>query len=222
MIDDLLCLFLSKDTFLEVTLEVNIKECRCTSEGHSSTVLVLNSTEVAEVQSLYSFLSCRSGLRNIAAVDSSHLLEVFKSTELICDLFSCTDLLISHRTGVELLLSLLVLDELIYTVKSNSSVVADDTASAVSIRKTCEDLVCSCESHLMSVNIEYTLIVSLAVFCEDVSDFGVDLVTIVRASLCSHVKTAVRHKSTLEGLICLETNDLFEILVNVACTVRNE
>ena len=141
MVDKFLSLFLCKDSLLHITLEVDVKESGCTSERHSSTVLVLNSTEIAEVNSLNCFLSCSSRLGNIAAIDLSHFLEVFKSTNLVSDLLTGTDLFLSHRTCVKVLLSLLILDKEVNAVEGNTSVVTDNTASAVSVRKSCKDLV---------------------------------------------------------------------------------
>ena len=222
VVDELLSLLLGEDASLEVSFEIDIEECGCTSEGHSSTVLILYSAKVAEVKCLNSFLSCCSRLGDIAAVDLSHLLEVFKSSDLLSDLFSCTDLFLSHRAGVESLLLLLVFDKSVNAVQSNTSVVADDSSSSVSIGKTGKDMSSSCLSHFRGVNIEYACVVGLSVFGEDVLDLRINGVAVVGASLLSHSQAAVRHKSSLEGLVCLETNDLLQILINITCCVRSK
>ena len=220
VVNNFLSLNLSNSAKLEISLKVDVKEGCGTSERHSSTILILNSTEITEVNSLNSFLSSYSRLWNVAAIDLSHLLEVFKSSDLLGDLFSCTNLFLSHRTCIESLLSLLIFDKSVNTVQSNTSVVTDDSTSSVSIGKTCKDMSTSCSTHFRSINIKYACVMCLSVFGEDMLDFGVNCVAVVGASLFSHSQTAVGHKSSLEGLISLKTNDLFEILFDISCTVR--
>ena len=222
MVNELLDLRLSESTVSKVTLCVAIKEGSCTAKAHSSTVLLLNSTKVTEVGCLDSFLYVLSGLGDIAAIDSSHLLQFAQSTDLLSDLFAVTDNIGKHDGTAKLLLLLLILDQTINTVKSYTTIVADDTATAVSIRKTCDDVVGTSHTHLIGINIKYTCVVCLSVNSEELNDLRVYLITVIGASLHSHADTAVRHQSSLERSVCLETNDLLEIFVQITCCVRGK
>ena len=85
---------------------------------------------------------------------------------------------------------LLVLNEKVNAVESYTSIVADDTASAVSVGETCEYSRMTCKSHLGSVCVENALIVSFSVLGEYLNYLGIDLIAVLFASLLSHTDSA--------------------------------
>ena len=198
VVNKLLCLCLCKCTVLKVTLNINVEECRNSAYAHCSAVLSLDSCEVTKVEPLNSFFSVLSRLWNIKAVDCSHFFHAVKSLDLICDFLSELEVASSHTLTVcfgEVFL--LALDKVINTVKSDSSVVAYDSASAVCIRKTCKNLVVTSYLHFRCVDIEYTLVMCLVIFCKDFVKLRAWLITVHLAWLFSHLNAAVRHKCTL-------------------------
>src|SRR5699024_11868647 len=71
--------------------DVPIQEGGGTNEGHCSTVLRLNSSQVAEVSPLDSFLSVGSRTRDVVAVFRSHFFHLTQSAVLFSDFFAQTD-----------------------------------------------------------------------------------------------------------------------------------
>ena len=209
VIDQLLSLRLSKSTLLEISLDVDIKECRYTTNGHSSTVLRLDSSQVTEVQPLNSFLSVASWLRDVIAVSCSHRLHLLQSLDLFSNFLTKTDNIICHLTVTNVcLIVFLLLDEVINTVQSYTTVIADDTSTTVCIRKTSQDLIMTSNLHLWSICIENCLVVSLMIIGEDLVQQRIWLIAIHLTRLLSHLDTTIRHESSLQRLISLQTNDL--------------
>ena len=226
MVDELLSLSLSQGAVVEVTLDIDIEECRNSTDGHCSAVLGLDSSQIAEVCPLNSLACVCSRLGDIAAVGSSHNLHLLECADLVSQLLTLTDNGISHLTVAAVSeIVLLSLNESVDTVEGDSSVVAYDTATAIGIGKTGDDLVLSYCTHLRGVSVEYALVVCLVIFCEDLVQLRIGGVAVSCASLFSHLDTAVGHESSLEGLISLKTNDLLKILhlrINVAGLVRSD
>ena len=143
----------------------------------------------------------------------SHNLHLLECADLVSQLLTLTDNGISHLTVAAVSkVVLLCFYKSVDTVEGDTSVVAYDTAAAVCIRKTGDDLVLSYSAHLGSVSVEYALVVSLVIFCEDLVQLRIRCVTVSCASLFSHLDAAVGHECSLEGLISLKTNDLLKIL----------
>src|SRR5574344_1043241 len=74
MVYEFLSILFSKRTLLEVTLNIDIKECRYTTYRHGSTILCLDSCEIAKIKPLDSFAGIRGGIGNIKAITSRHRL----------------------------------------------------------------------------------------------------------------------------------------------------
>ena len=212
VVDELLSLSLSQSAVVDVTLDIDIEECRDTADGHCSAVLGLDSSQIAEVCPLNSLACVCSRLGDIAAA-GTHNLHLLECADLVSQLFTLTDNGISHLTVAAVSkVVLLCFYKSVDTVEGDTSVVAYDTAAAVCIRKTGDDLVLSYSAHLGSVSVEYALVVSLVIFCEDLVQLRIRCVTVSCASLFSHLDAAVGHECSLEGLISLKTNDLLKIL----------
>ena len=74
-------------------------------------------------------------------------------------------------------------------------------------------------THFGSVGIEDTGIVSLAVNGKEFLHLGIHGIAVVCTGLLSHTDTAVGHHGALKGLVSLETDDFFLILVQIAGAV---
>ena len=216
VVHQLLQILFRKGALFEVTLCVNIQEGRGTAQAHSGAVLLLNCGQVAEVQPLDRFLGVGSGLGDIVAVGRCHLLQILQRTDLLGELLAVTDHIGIHSgAGTDLLL-LLVLDQTVHAVQSHTAVVTDDTAAAVGIRQTGDDVAGTAGTHLGGVCVKHAGVVSLAVGGEELLHLRIDGISVVGAGLLCHTDTAVRHHRTLEGLIGLEADDLFFVLVQIA------
>ena len=86
VVDELLSLSLSQSAVIDVTLDIDIEECRDTSDGHCSAVLGLDSSQIAEVCPLNSLACVCSRLGDIAAVGSSHNLHLLECADLVSQL----------------------------------------------------------------------------------------------------------------------------------------
>ena len=117
------------------------------------------------------------------------------------------------------LLMLLIFDQQVNAVECDSAVITDDSAAAVCIGQTCQDRGFSCKTHLGCVSIENALIMRFSVLRKDFDDFRIDLIAVFSASILRHSDAAERLQRTLERLVCLETDDFFKILVQVAGAV---
>ena len=221
VVDDFLSFDFGERAVLQVTRHVNIDEGRNTANAHSGTVLRLDGSEVAEVEPLHGFAGVHSRLRNVIAVNLGHGLHAFECLNLFGKFFAFTDNVFAHIRFIgQSLVGLLLGDEVIDTIKGNAAVVTDDTATAVSVRKTRNDVGLTSHTHCRRVGVENTLVVSLVEFRKDAVKFFVRCVTVVLARFFSHLDAAERHECALERLVGLETYDLFEILSffgNIAC-----
>ena len=63
--------------------------------------------------------------------------------------------------------ALLLLDKVCCTVKSYTTVVADDTATTVCVGQTSDDMSMACSLNIIVICREHALIVCLAIFCKD-------------------------------------------------------
>ena len=172
MVDQLLRISLSKSSLLEIALEVDVEEGRDTTYRHSSTILGLHSTEVAEIEPLHSLTCILSRLADIKTIAGSHLLQALESLDLHRNFLTKTNHLVDHLMVTHVgKIVLLLLNQEVDTIKSHTTIVTYDTATAVCIRQTSKNMIVANELHLGSVSIEDTIIVSLAIFVEDLVQF---------------------------------------------------
>ena len=83
MVYEFLDLFLCVCAVAKVSFRIDIEECGVTTNGHSSTVLLFNSTKIAEVNPLHSFTNILSWFGNIIAIGCCHLFQFFQRANLI-------------------------------------------------------------------------------------------------------------------------------------------
>ena len=213
MVNKLLSLFLCKSAVLQVSFNINIKESRNTSNTHCSAVLSLDRCKISEVQPLESFSCILSRLGDVKAIGLSHSFHAFQSTDLICDFLTKLEIITSHTLTVACCkIFFLAFDQSINTIKSHTSVIAYDTSTAISIRKTGKDLVVTGNLHLWCVNIKYTLVMCFElVIIKDIFNFVTYFITVSFTCFFSHFDSAVRHKCTFQRFVCLKTYHSFQI-----------
>ena len=213
MVDQLLCLGLCKRSFLQITIDVNIKEGGNSAHAHCSAVLSLDCCKIAEVQPLNRFLriACRCG--NVIAVSLCHLLHSLQSTDLLGDFLALTDDVVGHcAIAAVLLILLLPRDQLINTVQSNSAVIADDSSSSVGIRKSGYDMAVACSTHLRCICIKYCLVMRLVVLGKNLVQLRIRMVSVHLARFLCHLDSAEGHERTLQRLVGLKSDHLLQIL----------
>ena len=115
--------------------------------------------------------------------------------------------------------TLLLLYKVGCTVKSNTTIVADDTATSVCVWQTCNDMGMTCSLYVIVISREYTLVVGLAILSKDSLCSRVKLVAIRLQSLLYHTYTTLREYATLQWLIGLQTYNNLTILVYISSSI---
>src|SRR5699024_8874128 len=163
--------------------DVPIQEGGGTNEGHCSTVLRLNSSQVAEVSPLDSFLSVGSRTRDVVAVFRSHFFHLTQSAVLFSDFFGQTDSLFQVYAVFQISLQRsrlrqFVFHQVVATVRRNATVVTDAPATAICTWRTARNTTCTATRDVRSVNVEDALAVSFTVFCEDFFDHRIQFAVV--------------------------------------------
>ena len=78
------------------------------------------------------------------------------------------------------------------------------------------------KAHFGGVYVIHAVVVRLAVFCEYILHPGIYLVAVHIERLLGHLYTAEGLQRTLEGLVGLQADYLFEILIYIARAVGGE
>ena len=223
VIDQLLCLGLSQDTLLQVTLNIDIQEGGDTSHAHGRAVLGLDSCQISEIQPLHCLLGVLRGSGNVVSVDLCHFLHVFQGTDLLGDLLTQTDHFALHAAAAAFcLVFLLALDQMINTVEGHPTVIADDTSTAIGVGKSGNDLVVAGLQHLRCVGVKDCRIVGLVILGKNFNQFRVYFISVIFAGLHCHLDSTVGHERSLQRLVCLQSDNLLQVLhglVNVSGAV---
>ncbi len=107
-------------------------------------------------------------LGDVEAVGGSHLLHAFQGRNLHCNFFALADDFLGHRAVAAVgKVVLLGLDEVIDAVQGYAAVVTDDTAAAIGVGQTGDDVAVACLLHLGGVGIEHSLIMGAGVIGEN-------------------------------------------------------
>ena len=166
-------------------------------------------------------VACRLG--DVEAVAQGHLPQFAERHDLARQLFAQTDRFFLDDIQAQFVfLRFLVLDQEIQTVQGDATVIADDTAAAVSIRQAGDDARTAGAQHVVGVGIEHALVVGAAILAEDTLNLRVDLVAVLFQRLRRHADAAERHHCALQGLVRLQADDLFQLLVDVAGSMRGD
>ena len=120
------------------------------------------------------------------------------------DFFAQTDDFLRHRTVTAVAQVFFLLpDKEVYSIKSDTTVVADNTSAAISVGKSGKNVVVPYVLHLVCISVEDTVVVRLAVLREDFVKLFGGFVAISRTGLLCHLYAAVWHEGTLQGLVGL-------------------
>ena len=226
MVNHFLRFLFSDQTGLQVTLNEDVQESRGTTQRHCRAVLRLNCSQVAEVSPLNRFFSVLSRTGDVETVLSSHLFDLAQSAVLFCDFFTQLDghfqifaVFQTRLQGTEL--CELVRHQEVDTVQRDTTVVTDDTATAVGIRQTSQNARLTATQDVRSINVEHALVVSLTVFGEDLLNHWVQFTTVNFAGTLNHLDAAEWDQRTLQRRVSLQTNDSFQRLVDITGIVRS-
>ena len=211
----LLRLFFCKNASFHITLNVNIKEGRCSAERHCRTVLLLYRCKVRKVCPLDSFSRILCGHTDVIAVHSRHFLHLLQEVYLLEKLLGKTDRIYVHYVFTNIfLVKLFLLYKIVNTVKCYSAVVTDYSSSAVCIWQTCDYAYMTCELHLVCINSEHAVIMC----CTVLEVFFNTLRQLVAVSLTRtscHSDTAERIYSSAKRSVCLIAYDKLVFLIKI-------
>ena len=221
-----MCFLLGNFTFLQVSVQINIQEGGNSSDRHGRAVLRLDRCQIAEVEPLDSLSCIPRRSRDVIPVGFRHLLHSLKCPDLLGNFLSLTDHIIGHGSvsAVVEILPFLFYQE-INSVQSDPAVVADNSSSAVSIRKSGYDMRMPCPFHFRGVGVKHCLIMSLMIFIEYLMELVIDMKAVVFRGLFRHLNSAVWHKSSFQRLVRLKSHDFFQFLVlriNVSGSVGSQ
>ena len=197
MVNNLLNLGLSEGATSKITLCIDIQEGGVTTNGHGSTILLFNSSKIAQVEPLNSLFEVLSRTAQIKAINLTKLLELLKSTNLLGKLLAVTNGLLVHDRAGAIFLICLIGDKSVNTVESHTTIVADDATAAICIRQTGDDVGVTAFTHVLGVDIKNASIVSLATIGVEVNNLWVNLVAVGLASSHCHTNATVYHKGAL-------------------------
>ena len=197
MVNKLLSLFLSQGSVSKVSADVDIQESGDTTNAHSCAVLGLDGCQIAEVQPLNCLFGILCRLGNIEAVSRCHFFHCLQGSYLFRNLLTKLEITTTHTLTVGVMeIFLLGLDQIINSVKGNSSVIAYDSSASVGIRKTCQNLVVTGFHHFRCVNIKYSLIVSFVILSEDFVKLRAGFVAVHLTGFLRHLDSTVGHERT--------------------------
>ena len=213
VVNQLLRLGLGDDAVFEVTLDINVEEGGDTADRHCSAVLGLDGGQIAEVQPLERFVRVAGGLGDVVAVGRGHDLHVLQGVHLQGDFLTLTDNVVGHRAVAAVgEIMLLFSNQHVDAVQRNTAIVAHDTAAAIGVRQTGDDVGLAGRTHFRRVCHEDRVGVRQVIFGEDLVQFGSGGVAVLGAGLFRHADAAERHESALQRLVRLKTHDLLQIL----------
>ena len=197
VVNNLLNLRLSEGTTSKIALYIDVQEGGVTANGHCSTILLFNSSKIAQVEPLDSLFEVLSRATQIKAINFTKLLELLKSTNLLGKLLAVTNGLLIHDGAGAIFLICLIGNQSVNTVESNATIVADNTSTAICVRQTSNDVGVTAFTHVLGVDIKNASVVSLATIGVEVNNLWVNLVAVGLASSHCHTNATVYHKGTL-------------------------
>ena len=220
LVDEFLSFYFRERTGAEIAFDVDVEEGRNTADRHRSTVLILDGREVSEIDVLHCFASVLRGTRKVEAVSLTEFDEILQRVDLFGRLFAELNRLVVHLLNLETRQELLlVLDEVVHTIEGNTAIVTDDTAAAVSVGQTGDDVAVAATADFRSISREHTFVVRLAILGEDFLRPVVELITIGVERIFHHTHTALGEDTAFEGSVRLQTDNDFLVLVDITCTV---
>ena len=148
----------------------------------------------------------------------THLGEFGKGANLFVHFFAQTNDVVGQHKVFALYQVLAALgDEAVCAVEGNTTIVTDDAATAVGIRQTGNDAGGTSGTNAGGVGIKHAFVVGLAGGLEHVERLLAHLEAVAFQGLLGHTKTAEGHEGALQRGICLQTNNCFKVLIDIAC-----
>ena len=117
--------------------------------------------------------------------------------------------------------ALFLREQEIHAVQRHAAVIADDASASVGIRKTGDDTRVTGTLHLVSIDFKHAVVVRLAVF-KDMFDRRIHLSAVGFEFGVDETDPAERHDRALERGVGLQTDDLFEILIDITSIVGGD
>ena len=208
VIHEFLNLFFGVGAVRKVSLCVDIDERGGSADGHRRAVFFLDACQICKVGPLDRFLDILGRSGDIKAVAFCHLLDFLERGDLVADfLCGANVFFVHHVSGRDhFVVFFLFLDQIVDAVERRSSVVTDDSAAAVSIRKSCDEAEVSDLTHFVGICLEYAVIVGREVV-EHIVDLRRQGFAVFLDLFSDHLDTAKRADTSLERLVCLQSDD---------------
>ena len=209
------------DAVFQVALDVDVKEGGDAAKAHRSAVLRFDGGEVGEVGPLYGFFGVGGRAGDVIAVAGGHVFHLAEGAVLFADFFTQTDdvfqVFACFQVGLQgVELAYFVGHEEVDAVEGDAAVVADDAATAVSIRQTGQYAGFAAAADVRGIDVKYALVVGFAVFGEGFGDLLVQRGFVDAAGIHDHLDAAVGHDGAFQRLIGLQADDDFKVFVDVA------
>ena len=197
MVDQLLCFFFCQRSRLHIPFNIAIQEGRNTAHTHCRAVLSLDCCQIAKIQPLYGFFGSPRRAGDIIAINGCHFFHLIQRADLIRDLLPETEIRSLHTVScIAFKIILFLLDQVINPIQCHSPVIAYDTPSSVSVRKSGDDFIVACFLHLRCIDIKHSLIMRLMIFSKYFMQLLAGLISVGCAGLLCHLDASERHKCT--------------------------
>ena len=148
-------------------------------------------------------------------------MQFLQCADLLAQFLAVADDVLRRQLDIEIALFLfLALDEPRDAIQSDTPIVADDAAAPVSVGEPRQDVRTATLSDVVSVGVEYGIIVRFAIFREGFDDARVWFIAVNSKSVHNHAQPAIRHDCALQRRIGLQAHDDFVLAVDIARTVR--
>ncbi len=195
MVNQFLRFDFSQFTFFHITFDINVEEGRNTAEGHCSTVLRFNRSQVAEVSPLYCFFGVSCWSRNITTIFGCHFFDLTQSAMLFSNFFAQLNGHFQVFTVFQVILQRVELSQFVFhqevdTVNGYTTIVTDDTATAISIWQTSQYTRFTAVQDVFGINVKHTLVMCFTVFGEDFFQLWVKFTTVNFARTFYHFDAA--------------------------------
>ena len=148
----------------------------------------------------------RSG--DVEAVAFCHFLDFLEGADLIADFLRGANVFfVHHVSGSDhFMVFLLFLDQIVDAVERCSSVVTDDSAAAVSVRKSRNEAEMSDLTHFVGVCLKNAVVVRREVV-EHIVNFRRQCNAVLLHFFSDHLDAAERANTSLKRFVCLQSDD---------------
>ena len=130
------------------------------------------------------------GAGNIETVFQGHLFQRLEGPYLFREFLSVANLIGNHIPVYKLFIFIFLRNQIVHAIKRDASVIANDSASAVSVGQSGEDVRGARVAHFGRVNVEHPVVVRLSVFFIEIVIDRVDFVTVNFEGLFRHSESA--------------------------------